>query len=294
MQIIRSWGKEIALLIFGAILATIGNYLIANKSEDIPYFDQFFSNDKSIISKQNLFSHDVKLLIDDKEIDKISKFEIGLINYSDKYYKDIEVAVRIKIKDADFKILSTHAFGGRYEKELIEEIKSDDNNILKYKIKVAKRTSTYEHFFRVIVYYEGARDISENDVQITILNAEPRIREFDSAHSPENTKNNLRYTVTLAVTIILSILFAFVSLFVLAHLTKKSDIETRKKTAKRFYDVAKNIQTLSQVEDLKGSFEDLLYQERMHRWDSASMFTRLIEVESKPRKEDYYFDETSS
>lgn len=292
---IRGWSKEIILIFIGAGLTFLGQYGINSIQSDVLYIDKYVENEKSILSQRKLVSHDVKVFVDEKEIEKVSKINVALVNYSRKSYSDLEILIKIDPGVGDINVLSAHAVGENGEKGMVTELKSQEENTYLYSIKSAKRTEKYEEFLKMVIYYEGELDVSEDDVIVTVTNSDPRVRNYDSSHSPETISRNVKELTIVVVLSAIMVVCVLIVIGVLSRLTSGFD-RSRKKYSKKIYEAALRTEMLESLKDLdvRKKIIGLLYEHQITEWREKNIVSRFIEGNVPPKREDFDFDDDSS
>ncbi|MCE7556423.1 hypothetical protein [Aliivibrio fischeri] len=289
------FGREIILVLIGGIIAIAGNYWIQSIGKQIPYIDKYVQVEKSIMSKKNLLSHDVKIFVDKEEVTKVSKANVYLLNYSNQFFKDMEVSIELDIPDDNFKILSLHAVGENQQENMVERIDNEEDNLFNYQIKSAKRTDSYDEFFQLIIYYEGDYDLKESDFIITVLNAEARVRTFEKSHSPEDTKNKMLNSLLIFVMVCVFVVFLILFITILSRLTHGIDKKANQNYAKRLLDASSSVDEFNKfpIEVRKAIISSLMYQQRNNRWNKMNRFQKLIEGNIEPKVDDFNIVEAS-
>lgn len=283
--------KDIFLLILGGIIAVIGNYWIFSAGNEIPYIDKHVTTDISVISKENLLSNDVKILVgkDEKEVDKISKATIYLVNYSNKFFKDMEILLKINNPDSKIKLLSTHASGENNEERMVVLGENNGIDSFKYIIKTAKRTDKYDEFFKLIIYYEGDSEFKDSDFTVTVLNAEAKVRKFEREHSPEDTNNKFLSALILFGVICGAIIFFVLFIMLISRLTKSQNKKLSQKYATRVYKASSKVDLLNEIPEDKRKtvISQLLYEQIKERRQASSKFELFLEGKTEPELDDY-------
>ncbi len=291
---IRGWSKEIILIFIGAGLAFLGQYSINSIQSDVLYIDKFVQNEKSILSQKNLMSHDVKVFVDKKEIEKVSKINVALVNYSRKSYSDLEVLIKLDPGAGDINVLSAHAVGENGEKGMVTDLKIQKKNTYLYSIKSAKRTEKYEEFLKMIIYYEGELEISEDDVIVTVTNSDPRVRNYDPSHSPATISKNVKELTIVVVLSAIMVVCVLMVIGVVSRLTSGFD-RSRKKYSKKVYETALRTAILdNQALDVRQKIIGLLFEHQLAEWREKNIVARLIEGNVPPKRGDFEFDQNSS
>lgn len=281
--------KEILLLLVGGVILYGVNALLKLTSNEISYVDKFVNVEKALISNQNLFSNDVKILVGKNEVQDISKVTLYLLNYSDKFFKDMELSIQFRKPSDNFKILNVSAAGENQQPNMVERVSEGEDGLYNYTVKSAKRTDSYDEFFQLVIYYEGKSDIKPDDFTVTIVNAEARVREFDRSHSPENTWNKVSNALLAFGLLCGTIIFAVVLFIVFAWLTRGTDKKFEQKYLKSMLEASENVSELNKLapEDRNVMISDLLYEHRMQRWRKLNKFLRLLEGNTEPRRDTY-------
>ena len=283
--------KDIFLLVLGGIIATIGNYWIFSASNKIAYIDKHVISDTSVITKENLLSNDVKILVgkEKKEVEKISKVTIYLVNYSHKFFKDLEILLKINNPNSRIKLLSTHALGENNEEKMVILGENNDLDTFKYSIKTAKRSDAYEEFFKLIIYYEGDYQFKSEDFTITVLNAEAKVRDFDRTHSPQDLNNKLLSGLSYLAVICGVIIFFYLFVIFMNKITRPQNKKLNQKYATRVYKASSKIDLLNEIPDEKRKtvISQLLYEQMKDRRQEVNKFELFLEGNSEPELDDY-------
>lgn len=281
--------KEILLLLVGGVISYGVNVLLKSASNEISYVDKFVNVEKALISNQNLFSNDVKILVGTDEVQDISKVTLYLFNYSDKFFKDMELSIQFRKPSDDFKILNVSAAGENQQPNMVESVSEGKDGMYSYTVKSAKRTDSYDEFFQLVIYYEGKSDIKPDDFTVTIVNAEARVREFDRSHSPENTWNKVSNALLVFGVLCGTVIFTVVFSIVFAWLTRGMDKKFAQKYVKSMLEASENVSELNTLapEVRNVIISDLLYEQRIQRWRKLNKFLRLLEGNSAPRRDAY-------
>jgi len=287
---IRNW------FLFSLIPASIGaiaTLWINSNSSEIPYFDKIITVETSIISKQDLLNHDVKILVDGKEVEKISKLNISLLNFSNKSYPNVKVSVTLN-SEKNVQVISENALDEN-DKKLLDEEKIKLDNTFIFNVPIVKRTDTFKKFFTMTIFYKGDYKFSLDDVIITIPNAEPKIRDYSAEHRPNYLFEIIKVVALIIFGSIFGIvgfsLFVVVVLFLISYLFRNADIKANKKYAKRLFIITEGISVFDNIDDTKRKeiIVDLLYQNRMEIWGEMNWLMRLLEANSEPKKSNYNF-----
>jgi len=283
--------KDIFLLLLGGVIAVIGNYWIFSAGNEIPYVDRLVTTDISVISKENLLSNDVKILVgkDEKEVEKISKATIYLVNYSNKFFKDMEILLKINNPDSKIKLLSTHASGENNEEKMVVLGENNGIDSFKYSIKTAKRTDGYDEFFKLIIYYEGDYEFKDNDFTVTVLNAEAKVRKFDRAHSPDDTNNKFLSALILFGVICGAIIFFVLFIMFMNKLTRSQNKRMNQKFATRVYKASSKVGLLNEIpeDERKTVISQLLYEQMKERRQTSNKLELFLEGKAEPELDDY-------
>lgn len=291
--------RDLFLLFVGGSIATAGNYFVSSTGNEIPYIDKHVITDISIISKENLFSRDVKILVGkeekEKEVEEISRATVYLFNYSDEFFKDMEIRVKINNPDGKVKLLSTHALGDSNEDSIIKPIKSNSVNSFKYLIKTAKRTDRYDEFFKLIIYYEGDHEFDKDDFTVTPLNAEARTRDYDRSHSPENTKYKLWRSALQFGALCGALIFSISFIKLMSVFTRNADKKSSRRYATKLYNSSEKTEMFRKFsnEERKSVISKLLYEHRLEIWKKSSKFELFLGGSKEPAPEDFKVLEAS-
>ena len=289
VYILMKFLKDILLLIIGGVITFICSYWVNSLSNQVPYIDKYVNIEKSVISTQNLFSDDVALYVGNEKVSKVSKVTLYLLNYSDKYFKDMDVSIGFNKPNDDFKILSVHAAGENHQENMVTSIPTKIPYLFNYKIMSAKRTDGYDEFFQLVIYYEGESDIKANDFTVTVLNAEARVRDYDRSHSPDTTRRNAKNLFMIFGFVIGSVIFLFLFVALLSRLTRRWDKKFSQKYANSMLQASQNVVSINNlpIEQRKTIISTLLYEQRKQRWDNMNKFERIIEGGIAPQESDW-------
>lgn len=285
--------KEILLLLVGGVITFCVNKALSTLNNEIPYVDMHVDVEKSLISNENLFSDDVKILVGKDEVTEISKVTLYLLNYSDKFFKDMELSIQLRKPNDDIKILNVTALGENQQASMIEKSEQVTDEMYNYTVKSAKRTDEYDEFFQLAIYYEGKHHIKPEDFTVTIVNAEARVRDFDRSHSPENTWNQVLKAAVLFAVICGTIIFVVIFTIIFSWLTRGMDKKFAQKYVQNMLEASKNVADLNTLSpELRNKIiPDLIYEQRMLRWSKLNRFFKLLEGNSEPKRSDFEFQD---
>jgi len=287
---IRNW---FLFSLIPAFIGVMGTLWVYNDSNQIPYFDKVVQLETSLMSKKNLLSHNVELLVDGNRVEKISKLHIYLLNFSKKSYSNVDISVKINLKK-EIKILSVNALD-EDDKKLIQ--KSDNKkltNIFNYNLSMIKR-SDKKQFFEMTIFYDGDYKFVKDDIIVTVPNNEPKVRDYLAEHKPNYLLELLYKIVLLFFGSIFSIIgFLVFSVFfisLMSYFSRGSEIKSNKKYAKRLLLISEGIPkfTKTNKEDRKNIIIDLLYQNRIKIWEDMNWLMRIMEANNKPKRSNYEF-----
>ncbi|WP_411061819.1 hypothetical protein [Vibrio chagasii] len=259
-------------------------------ANSIPYLDKFVLNEQSIISKDNLLKDKVKISISSggefEEVDKISKLSIYLVNYSNKYFQDLEVLIRLK---KSIQIFSAHGAGENFESSLVDELENNQKDTFRYNIKAAKRTEKTDEFFQLVIYYKGEAKLTAEDVIVTPVNSEARIRVYDEDHRPFASEIKVLTIVGMAAVVLV---FVFVFNIAFARLGYKLNRKSDRRYAYRCVSSARGVEEFSSLtpEQIQSGIISMLHENRVSRWERSNWFIRLLDGYRKPTVEDYQYD----
>ncbi|MEZ8781424.1 hypothetical protein AB6D77_02160 [Vibrio splendidus] len=282
------FGREILLLLIGGIIAFSGSYAIQFLGNKIPYIDKYVHSEKSVISKKNLFSNDVKILVGPQEVSNVSKASLYLFNYSDKFFKDLEVSIQFDEPSDDFKVLNMYVAGENQQTSMVEVLPTEDDNLFNYKVKSAKRTDSYDEFLQLVIYYEGMSDITEDNFTVTVVNDEARVRKFEKSHSPEDTVNKAQSALIMFVLVCGVVVFMFAFLWFFSRLTRGADRKFAQKYSRSMLDASGRVELLRSIPLNQRAVivPDLIYEYRLQRWKDMNILQRFLEGNIPPQKSD--------
>ena len=220
-----------------------------------------------------------------KEVEKISKVTIYLINYSNDFFKDMEILLKINNPDSKINLLTRHATGENNEEKMVELGEDNGVDSFKYTIKTAKRTDKYDEFFKLIIYYEGDYEFKDNDFTVNVLNAEAKVRKYKKEHSPEDTNNKVLSVLILFGVICGAIIFSALFIMLMRPQNKKFNQEF----ATRVYKASSKIDLLNDIPEDKRKtvISQLLFEQVKERRQTSSKFELFLEGKAEPELGDY-------
>lgn len=277
-----------------ALLTAISGYWLYLKQIEVPKLDVHTRYDSNYFSKPKFPDDQIKLIVNDSEKEKIGLLSVSLVNYSTKDLSDLSFTISLKLQQKNnFKVLAYSAVGQNDTPDKVDEIKKmifdGDTYRFNYKASSINRVDEPDYGFQLRVLYEG-----EGEPQIQVSADGISTREYSDSHNRSKNQDSLKVTflgVGLALVILIAAV-AVVSLFIapiISLLTHKWDVRFRQKRATDVYNVIKTNSLLPSLSDqqLKEHVADLLYQERLHYWDSQSMLSRWTQAMIRPERSEH-------
>ncbi|AXB33879.1 hypothetical protein DSB67_21010 [Vibrio campbellii] len=282
--------KNLVVATVSFLLAIVGQQYFFGKQTEIPKIDVHTNFDSNYMSKPKFPDTKVEIKVNDKAKESIGLFEISLVNFSDKAFKDIPIIIEVKPKKGEsFIHLSHFAHGEKEMKELVKETKpyelENGSYRFSYNAVSINRTEKSEVAMRLGILFEGQ---SEPDVVVSGPGFNTRV--FDIENSPARSEMQ-KNTVLLFIAILLGMVAFTLMIFgpVISLLSSPIDRKSDKRYAKQIFDVLRSGDVYDQMSDdeLKSHVADFLYRRQINWWDTKSTLGKWFLGMREPKTSDY-------
>ncbi|MBI5748011.1 MAG: hypothetical protein HZA00_02720 [Nitrospinae bacterium] len=300
----RDFFKNILLIGIGAIFSHFGQQYYYAYENQIQYLDYKIEQSIGFLSKPNLPDHDVKIMVDDKVTETLSKFTISIFNYSDKDYSNVPIYINIITKDGKkTSVIGEYAVGENNIPEMIKKIPNLEPNHEKevirygYNLSSVNRTEKLSPVFQVNFLIEG-KEIP--DIKVYTNYAGLKIREFDYNNISHFKNIKLKQLVLLLVIIVggslgyiilIALLIRLINLFFPTKKIKQKQVE--KLTNSLSQKLSINQLSENQRRDI---IADIIYQQDKNKWDriNKNKLIRWLTGEKEPVRNQYTEDKRDS
>lgn len=288
----RDFLKNMLLLGIGAIFTFLVQYYSTYENQ-ILYLDYKIEQNIGFLSKPNLPDHDVKIMVDDKVTETLSKFTISIFNYSDKDYSNVPIYINIITKDGKKPLaVGEYAVGENGIPETIkkisnlEPIRGKDVVRYGYTLSSVNRTEKLSPVFQANFLIEGNEAL---DIEVSTNYTGLKIREFDYNHIPY-FKSFKRKQLVISIAII--VIFILIYLIVIVVIGRLINLLPRKKKIKQvreLIDVLSPNSFISQLSEdqRKVLIADILYQQDKNKWNRTNKLVRWLRGEKEPDRNQY-------
>lgn len=288
----RDFFKNILLLGIGAIFTFLVQQYSTYENQ-IQYLDYKIEQNIGFLSKPNLPDHDVKIMVDDKVTETLSKFTISIFNYSDKDYSNVPIYINIITKDGKKPlVIGEYAVG---ENDIPESIKKVPNlepihrkDVVRYgyTLSSVNRTEKLSPVFQANFLIEG-KESPEMEIYTNYTGL--KIREFDYDHVPY-LKSLKRKQFIISIGII--VIFILIYLIVIIVIGWLINLLPRKKKIKQVRELTDSISQNSFISQLseeqrKDLIADIFYQQDKNKWDRTNKLIRWLRGEKEPDRSQY-------
>jgi hypothetical protein len=287
--------KQIILLVIGGFVTYVFQLAYDNYQTEIKTIDYKTTIDKNFISAPNIPKHKIKIFIDNKEQQSITKIQIEIFNFSKKDFEEVPLYISLKPKNKE-KLIVIGNYEEGFENIPFSVNKITDKNLLPqtsntygYLINILKRTEKYEPAVKFVFLLKGK---VEPNIKVFTSMKNLKAIPFDYTHSPKSTTQSI-YIIILLLAMIIGIilLMLFIVSPLISRFTYPLDKKPRIKFANELTDELLSIKQFQKCNFTRENLYDIialaLYKQRKKKWNKKNKISKWIEGFVEPKKDDY-------
>ena len=287
--------KQIMLLVIGGFITYVFQLFYDNYKTEMQAIDYKITIDKNFISAPNIPKHKIKIFVDNKEQQSITKIQIEIFNFSKKDFEKVPLYISLIPKNNEkITIIGSYEVGFKNIPSSINRI--IDKSLLPQKpytygyfINILKRTEKYEPALKIVFLLKGK---VEPNIKVFTSMKDLKAIPFDYTHSPKSTTQSIYIILLLlAMIIIFILLMLFIVFPLISRFTYPLDKKPRIKFANELVDELLNIEQIQNCNLTRENLYDIittaLYEQRKRKWNNKNKISKWIDGFVEPKRDDY-------